>query len=80
MSCFLNWSLLYALNNKYVHTTKQKKQIFLKFKWQLINALNIREKNTQKQIKPIFDFYGDSLKDIINNNFDNGVSGKNNFL
>lgn len=63
----------------YIFLLKQKKQI-LKLKWQLTHALNIRKKYSQKQKKPVFDTYRNSLKDIIDNNIDNSIPGRNNFL
>lgn len=40
----------------------------------------MREKNTQEQIELVFNPYKNSLKNIIDSNIDDRVSGKNNFL
>lgn len=31
-------------------------------------------------MKPVFDLYKDSLEDVIDNNIDDGLSGRNNYL
>lgn len=64
----------------YVYLPEQKKHILLKFKQGVVHALNIRVKNISKQTKPVFDSYKDNLEDMIDNNIDNRVPSKNNFL
>lgn len=71
---------VYTIKLWYIYLPKWKKQIFSKFKEYIIPASNIREKNIQGQTKSLFNLYKDSLKDMIDNNIDNRISDKNNFL
>lgn len=45
-----------------------------------MHALNIRKKDTKEQIKLVFDCYRNSVENVIDNNIDNEIFGKNNLL
>lgn len=45
-----------------------------------MRALNIKEENTQGQTKLVFDLYRNNLNEVIDNNIDDGVYGRNNLL
>lgn len=45
-----------------------------------MHALNIRNRDTQGQTEPMFDPYRDSLEDVMDNNIDDEVASRNNFL
>ena len=64
----------------YVYLPKQRKQILSKLKRQVMRALNMREGDTQGQTEPVFDLERNSLKDVIDSDVDDGVSGRSNPL
>ena len=45
-----------------------------------MHTLNMREGDMQGQIEPLFDLYRDRLEDVIDNDVDDGVHGRNNPL
>lgn len=64
----------------YVYSSKKRKPILSKLNWQVMCTLNMRERDTQEQTGPVFDFYRNSLKNVMDSNIDNEVSGRNNLL
>lgn len=64
----------------YANLLEQRKYIFSKLKYQVLRVVNMRKRDFQRQKKLVFNLYRDKLKDIMNNNIDDGVPNRNNLL